>query len=54
MLESPKLQHFYWGYLIEERVDGFVIEIYIKVNISINTGIVYADPDQYFSSVTSQ
>ena len=39
-----------WGYLIEERVDEFVIEIYIEVSISIH--IVYADPDLHSSSVT--
>ena len=33
-------------------MDTFIIEIYIQVSISI--GIVYADPDHHFSSVTLQ
>ena len=38
------------GRLIEGRVDAFVIEKYIE--ISMSTGIVYADPDRHSSSVT--
>ena len=42
--------------MIEERVDEFVIEKYIKISIgiSISTGIVYADPDPHSFSVIIQ
>ena len=37
---------------MEKPMDEFVIEKYIE--ISIGTGIVYADPDSHSSSVTIQ
>ena len=37
-----------------EFVIGKYIEISIAINISINTGIVYADPDPHFYSITIQ
>ena len=42
--------------MIEERVDEFVIEKYIKISIgiSISTAIVYANPDPHFYSVRIQ
>ena len=44
------------GWLIEERVDEFLIEKYIEISIdtSISTGIVYADPHPHSFSVTIQ
>ena len=41
-----------WGWLIEERVDEFVIEKYIEISIGI--GIVYADPRPHSYSVMIQ
>ena len=48
--------YYCWGYLIEERVDEFIIETYIEASIGISTGIVYADPDPdpHASSFTLQ
>ena len=46
----------YLSRLTEERVDEFLIEKYIEISIGINirTGIVCADPDPHFYSVTMQ
>ena len=35
-------------------MNEFVIEKYIEISINISTGIVYADPDPHFYSVTIQ
>ena len=53
VIETGITDAFYWGWLIEQRVQAFVIEKYIEISIgmSINTDIVYADPDSCSLSV---
>lgn len=51
VIETGITDAFCWGWLIEQRVQAFVIEKYIEMSIgmSINTGIVYADPDHSYT-----
>ena len=50
----PIIGFICWGWLIEERVDEFVVEKYFEMNKGIRISIMYVDPDPRSYSVTTQ